>query len=243
MGFGPGIAVDWSPCGGCLAAGGYAWRGRMATLGDDGVPVRVDELGPMAAGSGRASRSRAPRDSSLRPATVRFVVHERKGERGSVRNAARVPPMELSNGVCASPDGRIAYVVSRDQSIRAFDLERGVEVACGLAHVRGVKTVHASSCGSYVVTGAYDRTVMIWSADDLSVRSRPCVSPTRVCRAFDVTAAACTPAPSMESSSRPTRRRAADVVAHCRRHRVRVGQRGAEAECRPRGTYSLSSTS
>jgi len=81
--------------------------------------------------------------------------------------------MELSNGVSASPDGRRAYIVSRDQSIRAFDLESGEQIAMGLAHVRGVKAVHASPCGQYVATAAYDRTVMIWSAADLSVRLPP----------------------------------------------------------------------
>jgi len=33
--------------------------------------------------------------------------------------------------------------------------------------------VHVSSCGNHVVTGAYDRTVMIWDASDLSVRLPP----------------------------------------------------------------------
>jgi WD40 repeat protein len=81
--------------------------------------------------------------------------------------------MELSNGVAASPDGRIAYVVSRDQTLRAFDLESGAPLGTGLAHVRGVKTVHVSECGSTIATGSYDRTVLIWSADDLSVRLPP----------------------------------------------------------------------
>ena len=81
--------------------------------------------------------------------------------------------MELSNGVAASPDGRLAYVVSRDQSLRAFDLESGLEVLSALAHVRGVKTVHASACGKWVATGAYDRTVIVWSADRLSAQAPP----------------------------------------------------------------------
>ena len=81
--------------------------------------------------------------------------------------------MELSNGVAASPDGRVAYVVSRDQSLRSFDVETGAPIATGLAHVRGVKTVDVSECGRYVATGSYDRTVMLWSADELSVRLPP----------------------------------------------------------------------
>ncbi len=81
--------------------------------------------------------------------------------------------MELSNGVAPSRDGRVAYVVSRDQSLRAFDLESGTELKSGAAHVRGVKTVHASPSGAHVVTGAYDRTVLIWSAETLAVELPP----------------------------------------------------------------------
>ena len=33
--------------------------------------------------------------------------------------------------------------------------------------------MHASSCGRWVVTGAYDRTVLVWSARDLSVELPP----------------------------------------------------------------------
>jgi WD40 repeat protein len=67
----------------------------------------------------------------------------------------------------------VAYVVSRDQSLRAFDLTTGEPRGMGLAHVRGVKSVHVSGCGRHVVTGAYDRTVMLWDAEDLSVRLPP----------------------------------------------------------------------
>jgi WD40 repeat protein len=96
------------------------------------------------------------------------------GERWTATKALRGQPhMELSNGVAASPDGRIAYVVSRDQSLRAFDLESGREVATGLAHVRGVKTVAVSESGTQIATGSYDRTVMLWSSADLSVRLPP----------------------------------------------------------------------
>jgi WD40 repeat protein len=57
--------------------------------------------------------------------------------------------------------------------LRAFDLESGEPRGTGLAHVRGVKTVHVSECGSTIATGSYDRTVLIWSAEDLSVRLPP----------------------------------------------------------------------
>jgi WD40 repeat protein len=174
MGFGPGICVDWSPCGRYLAAGGYAWRGRMATVGNDGRPVRVDELEAKARGVWKSIAFASPTRLLVASGDGALVVHDLLADRWVATRAIRgVPPMELSNGVAASPDGRLAYIVSRDQSIRAIDLESGVEVLSGLAHVRGVKTVHASSCGAYVATGAYDRTVMIWSASDLSVRLPP----------------------------------------------------------------------
>jgi WD40 repeat protein len=103
-----------------------------------------------------------------------LVVHERVGERWKAARTLRgAPMMELSNGVTASPDNRIAYVVSRDQTLRAFDLDSSAELATGLAHVRGVKTVHASPSGQFVATGSYDRTVMIWSASDLTLKLPP----------------------------------------------------------------------
>jgi WD40 repeat protein len=101
-------------------------------------------------------------------------VHDLVGGRFvAARTIRGTPPMELSNGVAASPDGRVAYVVSRDQSLRSFDLDSGAPLRTGLAHVRGVKTVHVSECGRHVVTGSYDRTVMLWDAYDLAVRLPP----------------------------------------------------------------------
>lgn len=174
LGFGPGITVDFSPCGRWVAAGGYDASARVVTLDEDGRPSCVQELDApnrgvvkslCFAGSDRLLVSSG--DGSL-------VVHERQGERfAAVRTLRGTPPMELSNGVAASSEGRLAYVVSRDQTLRAFDLESGMELATGLAHVRGVKTVHASECGRHVVTGSYDRTVMIWDGGDLSARMPP----------------------------------------------------------------------
>lgn len=174
LGFGPGITVDFSPCGRWLAAGGYHAGARVVALDGRGQPSLVQELdapnrgvvkGLCFAGSDRLLV--ASGDGSL-------VVHDRRGDRFvAVRSIRGTPPMELCNGVAVSPDGRIAYVGSRDQTLRAFDLDTGAELATGLAHVRGVKTVHASECGRHVVTGSYDRSVMLWNADDLSVRMPP----------------------------------------------------------------------
>jgi WD40 repeat protein len=174
MGFGPGITVDYSPCGRFLAAGGYAWRGRMATLDDAGIPVRVAELDAKARGVWKSLAFASSTRLLVASGDGALLIHDLDGDRWVATRAIRgTPPMELANGVAASPDGRVAYVVSRDQTLRAFDLESGAEIASGFAHVRGVKTVHASACGAYVATGAYDRTVLIWSPDELAVRLPP----------------------------------------------------------------------
>jgi WD40 repeat protein len=180
MGFGPGISVDISPCGGWLAVGGYAWRGRVMPLGADGVPTEVRELEVMNRGVLKSVAFASPTRLLAASGCGALVVHDlvagASGASGgwkATRAIRGTPPMELCNGVSASPDGRIAYVVSRDQSLRAFDLESGAQLAVGLAHVRGAKTVHASPDGRTVATGAYDRTVLLWSADDVSVRLPP----------------------------------------------------------------------
>ena len=174
MGFGPGICVDYSPCGRFLAAGGYGWRGRMATLGESGVPVQVDALEAKARGVWKSVAFASPTRLLVASGDGTLLVHDLADGHWPAPHAIRgTPQMELSNGVAPSPDGRIAYVVSRDQSLRAFDIESGTEVASGFAHVRGVKTVHASSCGSYVVTGAYDRPVLLWSAKNLQASLPP----------------------------------------------------------------------
>jgi WD40 repeat protein len=174
MGFGPGITVDFSPCGRFLAAGGYAWSGRMLRLGDDGVPRAIAELDAPNRGVLKSVAFAGPDRLLAASGDGTLVVHDRDGERFVARRSLRgTPHMELSNGVAASPDGRIAYVVSRDQTLRAFDLASGEEIATGLAHVRGVKTVHVSECGRHIATGSYDRTVMLWSARDLAVELPP----------------------------------------------------------------------
>lgn len=174
MGFGPGICVEFSPCGRFLAAGGYAWRGRIMPLGDDGIPREVQELDAMNRGVLKSVTFASPTRLLAASGCGTLVVHELVNGRFTAVKAIRGEPnMELANGVSASPDGNVAYLVARDQSLRAFDLRTGAQTGCGLAHVRGVKTVHAAANGRYVVTGAYDRTVLIWSAADLSVSLPP----------------------------------------------------------------------
>jgi WD40 repeat protein len=174
MGFGPGIAVDFDPSGRWLAAGGYGWEARVLTLGPDGLPVATQVLDAPNRGVVKSLAFAGPDRLLVASGDGALVVHDRRGDRFvAVRTIRGTPPMELSNGVAASPDGRTAYVVSRDQSLRAFDIESGEARGVGLAHVRGAKSVHVSECGRHVATGAYDRTVLLWDAADLSVRLPP----------------------------------------------------------------------
>jgi WD40 repeat protein len=174
LGFGPGITVDYNPSGTWLAAGGYTWEARVLALGEDGLPRAIQTLDAPNRGVIKSLTFCGPDRLLVASGDGALVVHDRAGDRFTATRTIRgTPPMELSNGVAASPDGRVAYVVSRDQSLRAFDLATGEARGVGLAHVRGVKSVHVSGCGHHVVTGAYDRTVMIWDASDLSVRLPP----------------------------------------------------------------------
>jgi len=146
----------------------------MATLDDAGIPTSVTELDAKARGVWKSVAFASATRLLVASGDGALLVHDLAGDRWVGTRAIRgTPPMELANGVTASPDGRIAYVVSRDQTLRAFDLESGSEIASGFSHVRGVKTVHASACGSHVATGAYDRTVLIWSPGELAVRLPP----------------------------------------------------------------------
>ena len=172
--FGPGISVDVSPCGRFFAFGGYHWKGRILRLDAAGRPVSVEELDAPNKGVLKSVAFASPTRLLAASGDGSLVVHDLLGDRFTATRTVRgTPNMELANGVTASADGRLAYVVARDQSVRAFDLDTGAQLTSGFAHVRGVKTVHASADGRQLATGSYDRTVMLWSTDDLSVRLPP----------------------------------------------------------------------
>ncbi len=189
MGFGPGICVDFSPCERYLAVGGYRRDGRVLTLDVSGTPIRETVL--QAPNHGVVKSIAFALDGTLLVGAGDgcLVVHRRQGEEWKADGCHRVEPaMELSNGVAAAPDSQRAYIVSRDQSLRAFDLAGGTCLGIGWAHTRSVKSVHMSECGRYLVTGGYDRMVLVWDPETLQVRLPPLrgansgVSCVRVCR-------------------------------------------------------------
>jgi len=174
MPFGPGITVDFSRCGRFLAVGGYRRDGRVFALDGHGLPTTETVLD--APNKGVVKHIAFTADGKLLVASGdgALVVHRYDGARWRGVHCLRTdPPMELTNGVTASPDGKTAYSVSRDQTVRAFDLETGRLLDTGYAHTRSVKTVHISACGRYLVTGAYDRTVLVWNPGRLTVRLPP----------------------------------------------------------------------
>jgi WD40 repeat protein len=172
--FGPGISVDASPCGRFFAFGGYHWKGRILRLDHQGQPASVQELDAPNKGVLKSVAFASPTRLLVASGDGSLVIHDLVDDRFTATRTIRgTPNMELANGVTASPDGRVAYIVSRDQTLRAFDLDTGLELGRAFAHVRGVKTVHTSPDGSQLATGSYDRTVMIWSSKDLSISLPP----------------------------------------------------------------------
>jgi WD40 repeat protein len=220
LGFGPGISVDWSPDGEFLAVGGYAFRGRLLRIGEDGLPVEIQELDAPNRGVVKSLAFAGPSRLLVASGDGTLVVHDRQGDRFLATKAIRgTPHMELSNGVAASPDGRVAYVVSRDQSLRAFDLESGAELARGLAHVRGVKAVHVSECGRHLATGSYETSPRCARSTGRS-SSTPLPIPTPATPS-STTAASLAAASASRSASSPS--------ASPRRGRRRGASRGARS--------------
>jgi WD40 repeat protein len=176
MNFGPGISVDFSPCGRFLAVGGYRWDARVLTLNDEGLPIAQATLvGP---NRGVVKSIAFAHDGAVLVASGDgcLVIYRRNGDEWKLENGYRPElSMELSNGVAASPDSKRAYIVSRDQSVRCFDIPSAKWTAVGWAHTRSVKSVHVSKCGRWVASGSYDRTVLVWDAETLQV----CLPPLR----------------------------------------------------------------
>ena len=177
--FGPGISVSFDESGRYLAVGGYRWDAYVLER-DEGCrelfKIKQQLQGP---NKGVAKQILFSKNSDIYLASgdgtaVRFAFNS--GLWQVATHFRGDPQMELCNGVCVNTRAKIAYVVSRDQTVRGFHIESGEEVRRGYAHTRSVKTVAYSEQFERVVTGSYDRTILIWDENTL----QPVVPPIRL---------------------------------------------------------------
>ena len=167
MRFGPGITVDFSPCGRWLAAATTGRGGSCRSTRMAGPPPCRSSKPPTAASS-RASPSPGRSGCLRRRGTARSSCTTSRAT-ASARPGSSAARLRWS---CATASQR-RPTAGWPTSSRATSRCGRSTTATGLAHVRGVKCVHVSECGRYVATGSYDRTVMLWNADDLTVRLPP----------------------------------------------------------------------
>lgn len=174
MTFGPGISVDFSKDGKFLVVGGYRWDGWVFPVSDSGhleTPIALEKPNKGVI----KNINFTPENDILAAAGDGSVVfHGYSNGKWYVKKHIKTEPaMELCNGVAFSKNRNTIYAVSRDQTLRSFDGDSGQLLAIGLAHTRSVKTVATSECGKYVVTGGYDRTILIWDAETLKPKLPP----------------------------------------------------------------------
>src|SRR5262249_38956559 len=68
--------------------------------------------------------------------------------------------------VVFTPDGRRLVTTSLDHTVRLWDANNGVELACGMGHEDGVLCVALSPDSTTALTGGIDRTLRRWSLAD-----------------------------------------------------------------------------
>lgn len=174
MPFGPGISVDYSSDGKFLAVGGYRWDGWV--LPSDITGKLLDPIALEKPNKGVIKNIIFTEDNNVVTASGdgSIVFHEFNGTNWKVKKHLKTdPPMELCNGVAYSKIHNKIFSVSRDQTVRAFDAETGKNLSTGFAHTRSVKSVAVSNCGNYVVSGSYDRTIIIWDTFSLKPKLPP----------------------------------------------------------------------
>ncbi|KIO00211.1 hypothetical protein M404DRAFT_153493 [Pisolithus tinctorius Marx 270] len=67
--------------------------------------------------------------------------------------------------VTFSPDGKRIVSSSKDNTVRVWDAEIGVQIGSPLeGHTNGVNSVAFSPAGKQIVSGSWDRTVRVWNA-------------------------------------------------------------------------------
>jgi cytochrome c len=67
--------------------------------------------------------------------------------------------------VAFTPDGRRAVSASVDETVRIWDLERGVQLAALVGHEGPVFGIAISADGRLAASGGMDRTVIVWSLE------------------------------------------------------------------------------
>lgn len=174
LNLGPGVTVKFSDCGRFLAIGFYSKNPCIFDFGNGDRPIGESLL--------ESPNQGVIKNVFFTPSGVLLaacgdgsvVVYVFDGQTWRVvRHIQGKIPMAICNGVVSSPDSRKAFVVCRDQSLRGFDLETGECQGIGLVHTRSVKTVSVSECGIYIATGSYDRSILVWHSDSLTVRLPP----------------------------------------------------------------------
>ncbi|KIN97752.1 hypothetical protein M404DRAFT_159655, partial [Pisolithus tinctorius Marx 270] len=70
------------------------------------------------------------------------------------------------NSVAFSPDGKRIVSGSWDNTVRVWDVERGVQIGSPLeGHTQPVNSVAFSPDGKRIVSGSWDNTVSVWDAE------------------------------------------------------------------------------
>jgi|SanBayMetagenome_1026888.scaffolds.fasta_scaffold01393_4 WD40 repeat protein len=168
--FGPGISLDFSPCGNYLVAGGYRWDPYVLVFDPNSCNITGHIL------LDKPNKSvvknvifNSHNDIVIAAAdgSVIYYSYSDSGKWDMKLHIETTPSMELCNGVAFCEKRNVIYAVSRDQTIRAFDSSNGKQIAIGYGHTRSVKSVCVSTCTNYVITSSYDRTILIWNADTL----------------------------------------------------------------------------
>ncbi len=117
-------------------------RGELRGHSDRVVCVRFGPDGRVFSGG---------RDGEIRVWSGERAVAVLSGHEGSVE------------GISVSPDGTRLASVSRDLTLRLWDLATLRQVAVGKGHGENVRAVAFGPSGDLVATASYDRTVRVWS--------------------------------------------------------------------------------
>lgn len=175
--FGPGISLSFNATGKFLAAGGYRWDGYVLVnegkAGECRFKVQQRLEGPNKGVLKQVCFGQANTiyGASGDGTAVQFQCD---GNLWSPKFHFRAEPhMELCNGIAEAPRLDLVFVVSRDQTVRSFCTRTGAAKKIGYGHTRSVKTIAYNEKHNRLVTGSYDRTLLIWDAHSLQPVAPP----------------------------------------------------------------------